>query len=155
HVAVLRIAVRIMRADVAQRRGAQQRVADGMQQHVGVRMPLQALVMRNVDAADHEFPARDQRVHVESLPDPHLFSRIACAIFKSSAKVTLMFSRLPVTRRGRNPICSTAPASSVTAVFAFLSASISRPKRNICGVCASQTWLRSSVAATRCTPASS
>ena len=31
-----------------------------------------------------------------------------------------MFSRLPATRRGCRPICSTAPASSVTAVFASL-----------------------------------
>ena len=74
---------------------------------------------------------------------------------RSSGQVTLRFSRLPVTSRGLRPSCSTAPASSVTGPLAARSACASRPARNICGVCASQSCERSSLAATRCVPASS
>jgi hypothetical protein len=35
-----------------------------MDQHVGVRMPLQTLVKRHLDAAQDEFSARDQTVHI-------------------------------------------------------------------------------------------
>ena len=60
-----------------------------------------------------------------------------------------MFSRLPATSRGLRPICSIAAASSVTAPLRARSACSSSPARNICGVCASQSCARSSVAAMR------
>jgi len=59
---------------------------------------------------------------------------------EAPGEVTFRFSRLPATRRGLSPICSIAPASSVTGPFARWSACASSPARNICGVCASQSW---------------
>ena len=48
----------IVLADVAQPRGAEQRVADRVQQHVGVGVAVEALVVRDLDAADHQLAAR-------------------------------------------------------------------------------------------------
>jgi hypothetical protein len=83
------IGVREMPADVAQRGGAKQRVADGVQQHVGVRVPVEPLVVRDLHAADDQLAAFHQRVHVEALPDPHvlpfsLLARMDSAIAMSS-----------------------------------------------------------------------
>ena len=66
---VLRVAVGKMPADVAQRRRAEQRVADRVQQHVGVAVAREALVVRNLDAADHEPAPGDEGMHVETLAD--------------------------------------------------------------------------------------
>ena len=77
-----RVGVRKVRTDVAQRERAQQRVADRVQQHVGVGMPGEPARMRDRDAAQHERPALDQRVHVESGADAHRrqdASSAACA----------------------------------------------------------------------------
>ena len=75
-----------MPPDVAQARGAQERVADRVHEHVGVGMPQQALVMRNLDAADDELAPFGERMHIETLPDPHLrLARMAAAIARSSA----------------------------------------------------------------------
>ena len=64
-----RIGVGEVRAEVAQRERAQQRVADRVQQHVGVASGRQAALVRNVDAAQDQRPAGDQRVHVEAVAD--------------------------------------------------------------------------------------
>ena len=93
-----------------------------------------------------------------SKPWPILISRrlrMLSAIARSSGQVTLMFSRLPATSCGLRPICSIAPASSVTTPRARCSACTSSPARNICGVCASQSCARSCVARMRCLPDSS
>src|SRR5687768_3752184 len=68
---VTRIAVGEMRTDIAQRRGAEQRVAQRMDQHVGVGVPGQSLVVRDLDAADDQLSSGYQRVRIKSLPDPH------------------------------------------------------------------------------------
>src|SRR5687767_5411815 len=117
-----------------------------MQQNVGVGVAAEPLVMRDLDTADLELAPGGERMHVQSLPDPHArLPRMASAIATSSGQVTLRFSRLPATTRGLSPSCSTAAASSVGAPLALASACASRPARNICGVCASQNCARSSV----------
>ena len=40
-------------------------------QHVGVGMPVKPPLVGDLDAADHELAAGDERVHVEALADPH------------------------------------------------------------------------------------
>src|SRR5438309_3060587 len=80
------IAVGIMPPDVAKARGAEQRVADRVRKHVGVGMPQQALVMRDLDAADDELAPLGERMHIEALPDSHRrLARMAAAIVRSSA----------------------------------------------------------------------
>jgi len=79
--------------------------ADFLQEDVRIRVSQQPLVVRDLDAADHELAARDQLVDVEALADPHIgtrpFSlRITSAIAMSSANVTLMFVFSPSTSRG-------------------------------------------------------
>ena len=88
-----RIAVGEVPAEVAQRERAEQRVGDRVQQHVGVAVAEQAALERNDDAAQHQRPAGDQRVHVEAVADaethPEPFSwaaRIAAASARSCAK---------------------------------------------------------------------
>ena len=111
-------------ADVAQRRRAQQRVADRVQEHVGVAVAQEALVVRDLDPADHELPARDERVDVESLPDakgahrgiPPCRPSTISASGRSSAKVTFRFAVSPCTIRGICPRDSTAWDSSVASL---------------------------------------
>ena len=58
-----------MLPDVAQRQRAQQRVADGVQQHVAVRMRDHAAVERDFYAAEDQPPALGQPVHVVACAD--------------------------------------------------------------------------------------
>jgi len=60
-----------MFADVAQRRRADQCIANGMQQHVGVGVTNQTPFIRNGDAADDERAALGQRVDIEALAYTH------------------------------------------------------------------------------------
>ena len=55
--------------DVAQRQRAQQRVADGVQQHVAVRMRDRAAVERDFYAAKDQPPTLGQPVHVVACAD--------------------------------------------------------------------------------------
>ena len=65
-----RILVRKVLADVAERRRAEQRVRDGVQQHVRIRMPEQPERMRDFHAAENEVTPRHKAVHVIAVPDP-------------------------------------------------------------------------------------
>ena len=67
-----RVGVREMAADVAQPRRAQQRVADRVQQHVGVGMAGEPALVGNVDAADDELAIFGKSVHVEAVADPEV-----------------------------------------------------------------------------------
>src|SRR5205085_1416545 len=67
---------RKVRADVAQARRAEHGVHNRVQQHIGVRMPLEAALVRDLDAAQHQPAARAQRVHVVALPDAQLHTHI-------------------------------------------------------------------------------
>ena len=74
-----------MLADVAEGGGAEQRVADGVQQDVGIGVAVEAFLVLDLDAADHELAAQHQRMHVEALADSHApRARIASAIATSS-----------------------------------------------------------------------
>src|SRR6185295_16017969 len=70
-VGELGVAVGIVAADVAERGRAEQRVADRVRQYVGIRVPGETLVVRDLDAADHQLAAGDEGMHVEALADPH------------------------------------------------------------------------------------
>src|SRR5580698_5004867 len=50
----LRISIGEMHADITQRRRAQNRVGDGMRQHIGIRVPVEAKLARNENAAQDE-----------------------------------------------------------------------------------------------------
>ena len=66
-----RIRVGEVRAEVAQRQRAEDRVADRVEQHVGVGMSVEAAIERNRDAAQDEPAPCDERVHVEAVADAH------------------------------------------------------------------------------------
>ena len=51
-------------ADVRLAERAEERVANGMHERIGVRMSVEALRVRNLDAAEDELAPRDQRVNV-------------------------------------------------------------------------------------------
>ena len=70
-IAVARIRIRIVPADVPQPCSAEHGIGDRVQQHVGVGMTLEPAFERNLHAADDELAARHQRVHIETLPYPH------------------------------------------------------------------------------------
>jgi hypothetical protein len=61
-----------MLPDVAQPRGAEQRVAHGMDQNIGVGMPGESFLMRDRNPTDDEFPARDECMGIKSLTYPHI-----------------------------------------------------------------------------------
>ncbi len=68
---VARVAVGKMTADVAEARCPEQRVADRMQQHVGVGMSGEPPVVGDIDTADDELTTGHQRMDVEALTDSH------------------------------------------------------------------------------------
>ena len=70
------VGVRKMMADVARRNRAEQRVGDGMDQHVGVRVSFQSFGVWNLHAAENQRTAFHQRMHV--VPDAG--KCLACAI---------------------------------------------------------------------------
>ena len=53
-----------MVADVARRQRAEQRIGDGVDEHVGVGVSLQTFRMRDLYATEHERSAFDKSVHV-------------------------------------------------------------------------------------------
>ena len=63
--------IREMPPDVAQRRRAEQRIADRVQQHIRVRMSEQAFFVRDLHPADDQLAAFHQLMHVVALTDPH------------------------------------------------------------------------------------
>jgi hypothetical protein len=63
-----------MLPDVAQPRGAEQRVAHGVDQHIGVGMPSESFLVRNFHAADDEPAPGHQRVSIKPLSNPHQIS---------------------------------------------------------------------------------
>ena len=53
-----------MAADVAERRCTEQRIGDGMQQHIRIRMAEQPERMRYLDTADDKLAPLDQPMHI-------------------------------------------------------------------------------------------
>ncbi len=53
-------------ADVAERGRSEEGVADGVQQYVGVAVPLEAHGVWNLHSADYQFSAADELVYVDS-----------------------------------------------------------------------------------------
>ena len=74
----LRIGVGEMGTDVAERRRPQQRVGDGMQQDVRIRMAQQAMGVRYLDTAQDQFAAGDQCVHVPAFADTEIVHVCEC-----------------------------------------------------------------------------
>ena len=68
-----------MPTNVAKARRAEQGVGNGVQQHVGVGVAIQAFLEGDGDAADNELAPDHQRVHVKALTYPHFrpFSRLS------------------------------------------------------------------------------
>ena len=62
----LRVGVWKMRANVAQPRGTQERIANGMRQCIAVGMPYWALVEWELDSAEDEFAAFSEAMQVVS-----------------------------------------------------------------------------------------
>ena len=60
----LRVGVREMAADIAQRRGAEQGIGDRVQQHVGIRMAEQPQAMRHFDTAENQLATWHQRMYI-------------------------------------------------------------------------------------------
>ena len=58
-----------MAADIAQRRRAEQRIGNRVQQCVGIRMTEQTAAVRDRDAAEDQFTSRYQGVAVITLAD--------------------------------------------------------------------------------------
>ena len=73
-----RVRVGEVAADVAERRRAEQRVGDRVQQHVRVRVAEQAAFVRNRHAADDEGAPLDELVHVVALSDSEIHAYSDC-----------------------------------------------------------------------------
>ena len=64
-----------MTADVAIGERAEDRVGDRVHQHVGVGMADEALIVRNLDAAEPDMIAGAEGMDVIALAGPHIFER--------------------------------------------------------------------------------
>ena len=69
-VFVGRRAIGKMPADIPQARGAQQGIADGMQQGIGIGVAQEALLVRNRHSPENQAPALDQGMHIKALANP-------------------------------------------------------------------------------------
>ena len=69
---IRRVGVGEQLADIARARRAEQRVGNGMRQLVGVGVAQEALMMRNVDAAQNELAVGRERMDVEAQADTRL-----------------------------------------------------------------------------------
>src|SRR5690606_28991718 len=124
-----RVRGREMPADIAQRQGAEDGVAERVNHHVAIGMRQHAALVRDAHAAEHHVVALAKGVHVVALTDPELLVHRPClprmnsASARSAGVVTLMLSSAPSTRQGRRPMRSMAMASSVTATPARRAAS--------------------------------
>src|SRR5690606_25764217 len=67
----LRIGVRKVLADIAQRHRAEQCIAERMQQHVAIGMRQQAALMWNPHAAERDEVALAEAMHVVTVADTH------------------------------------------------------------------------------------
>ena len=119
--------------------------------------PAQPVRVRDLDAAEDELPAGDERVRVPALADaPERAARLhAVGVARAQQRlgerevapgsVTLMFSAEPGTSFGAEAdrLDRRRPRRSRSGVRA--SASARTPRRNICGVCACQTSSRARV----------
>ena len=70
-----RIGIREMRADVAEARRAEQRVAKRVAQHIAIGMAHRAFVERNFDSADHQLAAFGQAVQIVADSGARHFAR--------------------------------------------------------------------------------
>jgi hypothetical protein len=68
--AVSRIAIWKVMAQITQRKGAQQRFGNGMGQDIRVGVSVQPPIRRDRHPAEHERPARDQRMQIHPEPNP-------------------------------------------------------------------------------------
>ncbi len=76
-----------MRAEIAERQRAEDRVDDRVEQHIGIGVTRQPAVVRNRDPADHKRATFDQCVHIETIADAVIhfcIARIAVASARSS-----------------------------------------------------------------------
>src|SRR5690606_31432417 len=109
-----------MPADVAQGQRAQDRIAQGMDDHVAVGVRQHAALVGDPHAAQHRVIAVAEGMHVIALSDPDVLAHCPClprrnaASARSAGVVSLMLSSAPSTRQGRRPSRSMAMASSVT-----------------------------------------
>ena len=71
---VLGIGVGEMAANVAQGRCTEQRIDDGMQQHIGIGVAEQTMGVLNHHPTHHQGPTGHQGMHVPALTDAHLES---------------------------------------------------------------------------------
>ena len=61
-----RVGIREVRADIAEARGTQQGIANRMQQHVGIAMAQEALLVRDIHPTDNALAAFHQFVNVKT-----------------------------------------------------------------------------------------
>ena len=89
-----------------------------MQPDIGIRMTGEALLVRDVDAADHDMVAGRETMHVDTLSDADIAKTLQAssrsAAARSCAVVTFRFSSLPATMTGARPAASAIAASSVS-----------------------------------------
>ena len=64
----------LLNGDLPQRRRAEQRVRDGVQQHVRIRMSEQSLFIRDLDTANNQLPPFCQFVYIITHSYAHCFS---------------------------------------------------------------------------------
>ena len=152
--APLRIARREMRADVAVGDGAEHGVGDRMQQHVGVGMADQPVIVRHLHAAEPDMVALAEGVDVETLARADI--RQVVQHFGLGAQKILLCGELDIGGfAGKDEDAMAGPFGHGGVVGQF-AAAVGRARRdgrrgsgrsrNACGVCTARSAARSGVA---------
>ena len=66
---VLRVALGKVVADVAERGGAEERIGDRVAERVGIGMARKSAIVRNLNAAQHEFSSAAKSMRVKTVPN--------------------------------------------------------------------------------------
>ena len=61
-----------MHADISFSRGAQESIADGMRQDIGIGVPVETRSMRNFDPAENQLPPRFEGMNIVPYSDSHV-----------------------------------------------------------------------------------
>ncbi|GAA0851378.1 hypothetical protein GCM10009113_35110 [Marinobacter szutsaonensis] len=62
-------------ADIPEGNGPEQRIRQGMEQHIAIRMRLQALTVRNLDTTKNDGIAFAKGMDIKALTNPHAVLR--------------------------------------------------------------------------------
>jgi hypothetical protein len=110
----LRVGIREMAADIAQRRSAEQGIGDCMQQHVGIRMAEQAQAVRHFDTAENQLAPRNQGMYIPAFTNTKIHKN-PCQTFTHKAQAAIKLNTICAARVGHGILPMACPCTLLRA----------------------------------------